>query len=75
MILLILFLILSSSLLKSARATIPQEECQALRDLHSKTQGKHWHKKWRVAKYEGCQTACNWYGVQCNYLRTHIVGL
>jgi len=77
--LVILFLILSSSLLIFACATIPQrqEECKALKDLHDLTDGKNWKHGWPVESIaiENCQTACDWIGIRCNADRTHIVEL
>ena len=75
--LLILFLILSFSLLEYAHATItiPSEECKALQDLHRLTQGKAWRYKWSLAPTEHCQTACDWFGVTCNKERNHITKL
>jgi len=73
--LIILFLILSASLLKYTRATITQEECEALQELYRSTNGEIWRNTWSAAQDGQCEEACEWYGINCNDDQTHIIEL
>src|SRR5688572_29847123 len=53
---------LSAQVICAGVTTIPESECQALRDLYNSTDGDNWRKN---DNWNGLSPPCEWYGVIC----------
>lgn len=55
---------------------IPQEECEALLDLYTATNGKNWENtKANDKKWFGNNSACSWHGITCEGGHVSILNL
>ena len=55
---------------------IPQEECEALLDLYTSTNGKNWENtKANNKKWFGNNSACSWHGITCEGWHVSILNL
>lgn len=59
----------------TASAAVPQPEKDALVELYDKLQGGAWFDRTGWKQGDPCSTQGNWFGVQCNAERTHVVAL